>query len=69
MKYDKEYKYILMKILIFKNPIISLHVFMIKNKLFENDNCDILDEFNDLLNYEKLDIKHIKDNLINSLRI
>ena len=46
-----------MKSLIAKNPIIALHVFMIKNKLFENDNCYILDEFNDLLNYEKLDIK------------
>ena len=40
-----------MKTLISKNPIISLHVFIIKNKLFENSNCIILDELNDLLNY------------------
>ena len=48
-----------MKTLIAKNPIIAVHVFLIKNKLFENDNCLILDEFNDLLNYENLDIKSI----------
>jgi hypothetical protein len=48
-----------MKSLISINPIVSLHVFMIKNKLFENDNCYILDEFNDLLNYENLDNKYV----------
>jgi hypothetical protein len=48
-----------MKSLISVNPIVSLHVFMIKNKLFENDNCCILDEFNDLLNYESLDNKYV----------
>ena len=40
-----------MKNLIKHSPILSLHIFMIKDELFENDNCCILDEFNDLLNY------------------
>ena len=52
-----------MKNLIYNNPVISLHVFMIRDKLFENDNCCILDEFNDLLNYEKLDVKYLHDKL------
>ncbi len=50
--------------MIYNNPIISLHVFMIRDKLFENNNCCILDEFNDLLNYENLDIKYIYDNIM-----
>ena len=54
-----------MKFLIYHNPIVSLHVFMIKNKLFENDNCCILDEFNDLLNYENLDVKYLNNNIYN----
>ena len=54
-----------MKNLIKHSPILSLHTFMIKDELFENDNCLIFDEFNDLLNYEHLDIKYLNNNIFN----